>query len=71
MKKRAVDTTEEVSAQSEKPRKVNLQVLLDEELVRAVRAQCGHKGLRVGDAVTTALREWLKTMPPVRLGATS
>jgi hypothetical protein len=48
-----------------KPKKP-LQVLLDEEVARAVHVRAAHDGRRVSDLVEEVLRGWLKMQPPMK-----
>ena len=51
-----------------KQKKLRLQISVDEETGRALRARCGYLGIDVGDVVTIAVKEWLRNQPPLRLG---
>lgn len=53
-----------------KTKKQRLQVSVEDETCRALRAHCGYLGIDAGEAVTAAIKDWLKTQPPLRLGGT-
>ncbi|HME71350.1 MAG TPA: hypothetical protein VKM54_15975 [Myxococcota bacterium] len=60
-------SAERSPAPAGKTKKLRLQLTMDEETCRALRAHCGYSGVDVGEAVTIAVRDWLKSQPPLRL----